>query len=733
MPTATVAPTATPMPTATATAEEVAATRLSEILPWFESPPDAEHARAAEAIIGIWLEDTDLGDLIAKMPWVADGIVGLESSSLDSLGNIATVDVELANRVFRHTWFVDGLTYPEKEAVRILDSIAEKDVTLARRVVRYPSVTDGITAHESGTLGYLDKIATTDLAMASVIASYSWIESDITEYGRLALEYVYLVAGRDPALARKVAAYGWIGDEMTRLQSRLLEYLHRLTMVNLDTANVVASFPWVADDMLDHERTALGVLSSIAIFPEYRELAELVIRLPWVADDMSETEQRALGSLRTIADWAPGLARLVANSPWMVDDITEDEQRSMAALHQLAWRDVEFAGLLAGLSWIFDDITSPERRTIEILADVDETHPEAARLLIGLPWVADDITEIEYQALDVLSASTPEKARRLLEMTRPAKGLTGDPSHWNTPLLVALGRLDQNTFEALTDVSWLTDGVDEEEEASLVALPRIRHASPDLFTDLVLTRHTQSATISLPLTGEVDLWAFQSTPFPPDENVVEMLEDAVRATEGFLGAPFPTNRVVLLVPIIGPETDHGIGGGIYWGEFITATRYEPWPVNRGVIYHEVGHYYFYRPPVWLAEGGAEFVVAYTNDRVGIESLEDRKPTAWNLVETNCLKEGIQNIADLLERRKSDPRHVCNYSLGAYFLLSLLETLGEEATGAALGELFLLTVSENRSVTEEEIYRAFLKHTPAGLEEEFRDIYRRLHGGPYADE
>ena len=34
-------------------------------------------------------------------------------------------------------------------------------------------------------------------------------------------------------------------------------------------------------------------------------------------------------------------------------------------------------------------------------------------------------------------------------------------------------------------------------------------------------------------------------------------------------------------------------------------------------------------------------------------------------------------------------------------------------------------------TEEEIYGTFLKHTPPGLEDEFRDLYRRLHGGPFA--
>ena len=40
--------------------------------------------------------------------------------------------------------------------------------------------------------------------------------------------------------------------------------------------------------------------------------------------------------------------------------------------------------------------------------------------------------------------------------------------------------------------------------------------------------------------------------------------------------------------------------------------------------------------------------------------------------------------------------------------------------------------EGRGQGEEELYQTFLKHTPPGLKDEFRDLYRRLHGGPAAD-
>ncbi len=52
--------------------------------------------------------------------------------------------------------------------------------------------------------------------------------------------------------------------------------------------------------------------------------------------------------------------------------------------------------------------------------------------------------------------------------------------------------------------------------------------------------------------------------------------------------------------------------------------------------------------------------------------------------------------------------------------------------AALRELHLHPEVAGRDLTEEDFYRIFLQHTPPGLEDEFRDLYRRLYGGPYAD-
>ena len=94
-PTATPTPlpteTPTPVPTATPTptAEETAAARLSELVPWLQSPPDETRAKAAGALVAVWLLDAALAENVAALPWVADGVSEDEAGVLSSWAMLA--------------------------------------------------------------------------------------------------------------------------------------------------------------------------------------------------------------------------------------------------------------------------------------------------------------------------------------------------------------------------------------------------------------------------------------------------------------------------------------------------------------------------------------------------------------------------------------------------------------------------------------------------------------------
>ena len=445
----------------------------------------------------------------------------------------------------------------------------------------------------------------------------------------------------------------------------------------------------------------MAALSSLDVLADHDEFARTIAGLPWVADGITTAEAEAIAPLASLAGTDAALARTMAGLSWVVDEISGWEPAALSSLDVLAVHDAAFAKTVAGLPWMADGVTQPESwalRSFDGLAAGNNL--EFAQTIADLEWVADDITLAEAGAIYSMRSLIHEN-----------------------------GLMDE-----LAKEPWFADGLNDEDVSLLTTLSTIRDRSTKLYDDLVRSRHVRSASITLPMAGKVRLWAFQATPFPAGEDTLRMLEEAVRSAEAFMEAPFPWADVILVVP---PETAQGFdAAGVNFGPFITVNRYGTDELVPWLVYHEVGHYYLYGDigPQWLSEGGANFMAAYTRDRIGLENLRDRKPTVREVVESECFAVGISDIPELNERLLVDPDAFgCNYSMGELFLLSMVETLGERATSAALRELYLTSRSELRPVTEAEIYRAFLKHTPPGLEGEFLALYEELHGGSYDDD
>ena len=380
---------------------------------------------------------------------------------------------------------------------------------------------------------------------------------------------------------------------------------------------------------------------------------------------------------------------------------------------------------LRSYAWYADGLTTrAERHAYFRLLYLPTKDVELARLTVSQPWVADGITQLELftiVAIDNLADADLELAKQVFEEPFMAPPFRDRDAFAITALSHMVSESpERNVMALLADQPWFIDGLDDHEAALLKVIGISGHISDEFRRVLIETHYIESDSIILPLSGETELVVVRHIPFPPDDDTLAAMEAGVRASEAFMSEPFPFNDVILVIsdPDLwpGPPTflrdPSGAHIRVHHPErYVSRARF------KASIYHELGH--FYKSglgPTWLIEGGAEFLESYTQATLGEESLEERLA----FLESSqhfCLQQTIQEHLDNFQRS-------CAYGLGERFLLTMYTILGHEGASAALREA--RWVLDDPFPEEEEIYDIYLKHTPAGREEEFRDAYRSLH-------
>ena len=432
----------------------------------------------------------------------------------------------------------------------------------------------------------------------------------------------------------------------------------------------------------------------------------MVASLSWMADGLTSDEWHIVTILRDIVSEDLHLAKTATTLPWLADSITWYETQMLAALGQITFEDINLAKMVITLPWVTDGVTSDhETGTLYALLNIVTADPQLATSVLTLPW-----TDSQWD-----------------------KAL----NHYFLHSLGSIAARETEALSQLTTQSWFADGLSEEEAALVVTLPALVHKSPTLYQDLLRAHYTQTRTVSLSLAGNVKIWVIQATPFPPDEDLVTNIEDAAHIMEGFLKVPFPTTDIILLVA----DQSYGVGG-VHAGSHMRLVRsdwYDGREVEVGYIPHETAHYYFSAGstgPAWLTEGAAEFIQAYVNDLMGVQDLNDRRIKVSRSTQLLCTdgKDEFENIRHYVY--VSEYRSDCHYDMGENLLHALFEMMGEAALRTALRDLYLMELVKDAEwdehSVEDRIFLTFLEHTPPEKREAFRNLYRRLHGGPYED-
>ena len=517
--------------------------------------------------------------------------------------------------------------------------------------------------------------------------------------------------------------------------------LSEVVSKDFELAKTAINLPWLSDDVDDDERSILWTLNFIA--SKDIELARMTIRLPWINDEIHNDEQPAISHLNSIASKDLELARTTISFPWFNDDIDERDQSAIDYINSIASEDLVLTRIVITFPWLADSVTSNELQTLRSLSSIASEDLDLARIMLRVPWLADDVTSDEITilwALNDIASADFELTYNVLSPPWREGYLDRSLNYFVLHSLGVIAAHKTGGLAQLITQPWFADGLNEEEAVLVTLLYSIDEESL-LYQDLLKDRYTQTRTVSLPLAGDVNIWVIQPTPFPPGEDLLTVIEDTARISEEFLGVSFPTTDIILLVTDQNYEAD----GYHAWSHMRLPRHDYGGEIGVPSIPHETAHYYFTRPqPWWLVEGGANFIESYYNDRKGIQSLADRATDIARIVKEYCVDGfSIENIWHLIHtpgyQTVEYPATGCRYSMGEEFLLSSYMTIGEEAMSAAIRELYLSykeyerteSSGQGRRATEEAVYDAFLKHTPDDRKEAFRELYRRLHGGPYA--
>ena len=378
----------------------------------------------------------------------------------------------------------------------------------------------------------------------------------------------------------------------------------------------------------------------------------------------------------------------IENLPWVTDGITEREEIALDHIRAFAQIDPSMSQRVAGSLWLSDGVTYNELGIMDGLLDLADTHPEIVVILTTVPdeagsLIADGLSSLRH----ILSSD--------------------------------LGRSEQFLRQ-----SWFQDGLTEEEAALIVALrPTLNDGvdSEEVFADLLQRGQVRSETISLPLAGEVDLFAVGRSEFELElEGLLERMTFAVESIEGFMGTPWPKPDVIAFLELQSDLGNHKGG----WNAYVFVVLKDP---SKYTTYHELAHFYFNIGPEWLREGAAEFLNFYTLNLTEGGTIDADYINGQGVIAAACAPDGSANVHGWNETGAGS--NWCPYWLGSQFLRGMYRALGHEVVSSALRELYEKPSARTESMTEDEIYQAFLTNTPSSQRDEFRFRYHCLHGRP----
>lgn len=531
-------------------------------------------------------------------------------------------------------------------------------------------------------------------------------------------------AAEEPDIRALYAILPWLESPPDAIHAGAARDITAIWDLDAGLGETVASLPWVRD--VDAEEAS--TLAAMALIAEADlETADSLSRSPWLAQRAPEAHFLSRFH-RHIVTPDPDLARSIAGSASAGRVPRDLLGEVIQYLTDMATNDQELVRLVVNFPWFTDGVTDEELSRLEDFAQMSQRDPGLSTLVAAVPWIADGIGTEERSLLQDLADLGRYDTQLGVNVAAWLRSPSDDLGLDVVKRLVELANGRPAQLGAIARQPWFTDGLDDQESAFVVVLSYAATLSVPFFEELLRSHDVRRERISLALAGNVDMWVFQNSPLSDADVIFAAMEDTARISEELYGVPFPKRNIILMV--VDPEnTEHTIGQG-HLGSHMVLERFLGEVEN---VAHETAHYYARYGAEWFAEGGAEFVAAYVDHWNGVQGLDAHTADTVRRLRDNCASEGIANIAHLNYQRSHiyTQKGGCTYIMGEHLLLNIHDTIGGPAMSRAFEELYLLGVGSG-TVSEEAVYTAFRDQSPTSARAAFDDLYRRLHGGDYAD-
>ena len=468
----------------------------------------------------------------------------------------------------------------------------------------------------------------------------------------------------------------------------------------------------------------------------------------WLADGFTTSDKMALNRLLALAAVSHSTAVRVSSFPWFVDGISQDrrggrEIETMILLRRIAQRNPSLLEVILEYEWLPVSASEYGNSAIGNTLDLAGIDLDLALNIARVPWIADGVLRNEALALTGLV----NLAVRDLALARQLASYGAEPPTRDNNVSVFHG-IDGLTYDEesallsrLVAQPWFMDGLNPEERALITAIGG--GLSNELYDQMISSHFSRTKTITLPLAGQVRLWAFQANPFPPGDNTLEIMEQGVRGAERFMRSPYPLNDVIALV-VDDRKDSAGFAAIAEYMRVRIVREGARGLVERSTLIHELAHFYFTNAtffseeegrevPIWFTEGGAEFLLAYTNNLFGLEGLDERRQVLQEDIQFHCVDHGLNNLYSLTSFDLPNHRRarLCQYTMGELLLLSLFQTMGEEALSGTVREILEGSIRQTADgITEYDFYQTALRHAPENREDAVRELFQAMHGGPF---